>query len=340
VTALIDRQAGSGLSVPVTVAGTGLHLPAAIVTNHQLAEMLDTSDEWIVSRTGIRERRWLASDQATSDMCESAARSALAAAGLTAEDVDVIIVATYTNDQPLPSTALIVKDSLGAHRALTLDINQAACANGVQAMLLGAHLLQTAAAEVVLVIAADCASRVTDPLERTTRVFFGDAAAAVVLTRSSTPGAGLLGWDFGSELSYGVQIPAGGSRLPATAQTVADRQHFLKMDGRAVWDTATRRLPDSILNAVDRAGLPVDEITHFFVHQANLNIITATMDKLGVPGHRAPITVDRLGNTGSAGVFTALHQSFSQQLVRRGDTYVMSAIGAGFQWGSLCLRHG
>jgi len=340
VTALIDRPARLGLSVPVTVAGTGLHLPPTTVTNHQLAETLDTSDEWIVSRTGIRERRWLASDQATSDMCESAGRAALAAAGLTAGDVDTIIVATYTNDQPLPATALIVKDALGAHRALTLDITQAACANGVQAMLLGAHLLQTAAAEVVLVIAADCASRVTDPRERTTRVFFGDAAAAVVLTRSSAPGAGLLGWDFGSELSYGVQIPAGGSRLPATAQTVVDRQHFLAMDGRAVWDTATRRLPESILTAVDRAGLSVGEITHFFVHQANLNIINATMDKLGVPGHRAPITVDRLGNTGSAGVFTALHQSFSQQLVRRGDTYVMSAIGAGFQWGSLCLRHG
>jgi 3-oxoacyl-[acyl-carrier-protein] synthase III len=340
VTALIERPVGSGLSVPVTVAGTGLYLPATTVTNHQLAETLDTSDEWIVSRTGIRERRWLAADLATSDMCEAAARSALAAAGLTTEDVDVIIVATYTNDQPLPATALIVKDALGAHRALTLDITQAACANGVQAMLLGAHLLQTAAAKVVLVIAADCASRVTDPRERTTRVFFGDAAAAVVLTRSSTPDAGLLGWDFGSELSYDVQIPAGGSRLPVTAQTVADRQHFLKMDGRAVWDTATRRLPESILSAVDRAGLPVGEITHFFVHQANLNIINATMDKLGVPGHRAPITVDRLGNTGSAGVFTALHQSFSQQRVQRGDTYVLSAIGAGFQWGSLCLRHG
>lgn len=340
MTALIDRQVGSGLAVPVTIAGTGLHLPEATVTNHELAETLDTSDEWIVSRTGIRERRRLAAELATSDMGGCAARSALAAAGLTAGDVDVIIVATYTNDQPLPATALIVKDVLGAHRALTLDITQAACANGVQAMLLGAHLLQSAVAEVVLVIAADCASRVTDPQDRTTRVFFGDAAAAVVLTRSSTPGAGLLGWDFGSELSYDVQIPGGGSRLPVTARTVADRQHFLKMDGRAVWDTATRRLPESIIGAADRAGLAIEEITHFFVHQANLNIINATMDKLGVPGHRAPITVDRLGNTGSAGVFTALHQSFSRQLVQPGDTYVMSAIGAGFQWGSLCLRHG
>jgi 3-oxoacyl-[acyl-carrier-protein] synthase III len=339
VSAGIDRPAGFGLPVPVSVAGTGIHLPARTVTNQQLAQTLDTSDEWIVSRTGIRERRRLAPEQATSDMCVSAARPALATAGLTAADVDVIIIATYTYDQPLPSTALIVKDALGAHRALTLDITQAACTNGVQAMLLGAHLLQSSVAEVVLVVAADCASRVTDPQERTTRVFFGDAAGAVVLSRVSTTGTGLLGWDFGSELNYGVQIPAGGSRVPASAQTVAHGQHYLKMDGRTVWDTATRCLPNSILSAVERAGLSVSEITHFFLHQANLNIITATMDKLGVSMQRAPVTVDRFGNTGSAGVFTALHQSFSQGLVQPGDTYVLSAIGAGFQWGSVCFRH-
>ncbi|MBE1463424.1 3-oxoacyl-ACP synthase III family protein [Kibdelosporangium phytohabitans] len=326
-------------TLPVRVSGTGLHLPPDVVTNHDLAAALDTSDEWIVSRTGIRERRRLADSRATSDMCEAAARPALAAASVAAADVDAIIVGTYTGDQPLPSTALIVKEALGAHRALPLDVTQAACVNGVQAMLLGAHLLQTTA-ETVLVIAADCASRVTDPRDRTARVFFGDAAAAVVLTRPSVPGTGLLGWDFGAELSYAVQIPAGGSRMPATAGTLENRGHYLEMNGRAVWDTATRRLPESILDAVGRAALSAGDIDHFFIHQANLNIINATVDKLGIPAHRAPITVDHLGNTGSAGVFTALHESFSQGEVRPGDTYVMSAIGAGFQWGSLCLRHG
>ncbi|MGH8917604.1 MAG: 3-oxoacyl-ACP synthase III family protein, partial [Actinomycetes bacterium] len=304
------------------------------------AQTLETSDEWVVSKTGIRERRWLALELATSDMCVSAARPALAAAGLIAEDLDVVIIATYTWDQPLPSTALIVKEALGARRALTLDITQAACVNGVQAMLVAAHLLQTSAANAVLVVGADCASRVTNPRDRTTRVFFGDAAGAVVLTRTSTPGTGLLSWDFGSELSYGVQIPAGGSRMPADAQSVAQGRHYVEMDGRAVWTTATTCLPESILGAIERAGLSVGEITHFFLHQANLNIVTAAMDKLGVPMDRAPITVDRLGNTGSAGVFTALHQSFDQGLVQPGDTYVMSAIGAGFQWGALCFRHG
>ncbi|MEU0791991.1 ketoacyl-ACP synthase III [Amycolatopsis sp. NPDC005961] len=315
----------TALSVPVAITGTGVHLPPEVVTNAELASTLDTSDEWIVSRTGIHVRRRLAPDRATSDMCAAAARPALAAAGVTARDLDAIIVGTYTADQPLPSTALIVKELLGADRALTLDVTQAACANGVQALFLAAHLLQTSAARTVLVVAADCASRVTDPRDRTTRVFFGDAAGAAVLTRASSPQGGLLGWDFGSELSYDVEIPAAGE--------------YLKMNGRSVWNTATRCLPDSILRATDNAGVPVEEITHVFLHQANLNIITAALDKLGIPRSRAPITVESLGNTGSAGVFTALHERFSTDAVRPGDTYVVSSIGAGFQWGTLCFRH-
>ena len=329
----------AGLAVPVTVAGTGVYLPETRVTNEELAQTLDTSDEWIVSKIGIRERRMLEPGLATSDMCIAAAQRALDAAGLTPREIDLVIVATYTSDQPLPSTALIVKDALGAHRALPLDVNQAACANGVQAVLLAAHLLQSSAGQTALVIAADCASRLTDPRERTTRVIFGDAAAALVLTRSPAADAGLLGWHFGSELSYGVQIRAGGSRLPTGPGTYRDRLHYLAMNGREVWDTATRCLPDSIVNAVEHAGLAVGDIAHFFLHQANLHLLGAVRDKLGIPAERAPITVDRLGNTGSAGVFTALHESFDRGLVRPGDTYVLAAIGAGFQWGALCLRH-
>lgn len=315
----------TALPVPVAITGTGVHLPPQVVTNAELASTLDTSDEWIVSRTGIRCRRRLAPDRATSDMCAAAARPALAAAGISAREVDAIIVGTYTYDQPLPSTALIVKELLGADRALTLDITQAACANGVQALFLAAHLLQTSAAETVLVLAADCASRVTDPADRTTRVFFGDAAGAAVLSRAA-PGAGLLGWDFGTELSYEVEIPEPGA--------------YLKMNGRAVWNTATRCLPDSILRAADHAGVPIGDLTHLFLHQANRNILTAALDKLSVPPSRAPMTVESLGNTGSAGVFTAMHERFGTGEVRPGDTYVVSSIGAGFQWGTLCFRHG
>ncbi|GLZ32479.1 3-oxoacyl-ACP synthase III [Lentzea sp. NBRC 105346] len=329
----------NALQVPVVVAGTGLHLPERVVTNDDLAQMIDTSDEWIVSRTGIRERRWLAPELAVSDMCVAAARPALDEAGLLASELDVIIVATYTWDQPLPSTALIVKEAIGAHKALTLDVTHAACANGLQAAMLAAHLLQTSTARSVLVIAADCASRVTDPEERTTRIFFGDAAGAAVLRRGDVEGSGLLSWDFGSELSHDVEIRAGGSRRPTSAATIEAREHYVSMNGRTVWETATRWLPDSILKAVDKARMSVGDIDHFFLHQANLNIIKAAVEKLGVSMDRAPVTLDRLGNTGSAGVFTALHQSYSQGLVRQGDTFVMSAIGAGFQWGTLCFRH-
>ncbi|MFF7361579.1 beta-ketoacyl-ACP synthase 3 [Streptomyces sp. NPDC008125] len=333
------HQTGAGLSVPFAIAGTGIHLPPTVVTNEELTRSLDTSDAWITSRTGIRERRRLAPHLATSDMCVDAARPALEAAGVEPGRLDAVIVATYTWDQPLLSTALIVKEALGAHRALSLDVTTAACASGIQAMLIAAHLLQNPSITTVLLLAADCASRVTDPTDRTTGVFFGDAAAAVVLTRTDGPGSGLLSYSLGSRLSYDVQIPAGGSRMPASAATVAAGDHYLSMDGRAVWNAATTCLPESIAGAVRRAGVPIDQVRHFFLHQANLNILNETTAALGVPRERAPVTIDRLGNTGSAGVFTALHTAVAEGSLLPGDIYVLSGIGAGFQWGSLCLRH-
>jgi 3-oxoacyl-[acyl-carrier-protein] synthase-3 len=326
--------------LPIRVVGTGVHLPETVVTNQRLTELFDTTDEWIVSRTGIRERRWLEPELAASDMGVAAARPALAAAGCHAADLDAVVVASYTGDQPLPSTALIVADALGAYRALPIDVTQAACASGVQAVLLAAHLVAGGAFETVLVVAAEAAARVTDPADRTTGVFFGDAAAAVVLSRTDAPDAGLLSFDYGSELSYQVQIPAGGSRRPPSAQTVAARQHYLAMDGRAVWDTALTHLPASIAAAAGRADLTMAEVDHFFLHQANLNILTAVADRLGVPMARVPITLDKIGNTGAAGAFTALHEVHAQGRLKPGDRYILAAIGAGFQWGTLCLRHG
>lgn len=328
---------GSGLRIPVGIHGVGVYIPGTVITNDDLAETLDTSDKWISERTGISERRYLEQGLTTSDMCISAARKALAASGTAPEDMDAIVVATFTYDQPLPSTAIVVKDTLGAHRAIPIDLNQAACAGGVLGILIGSHLLQNDSLRHVLVIGAECLSRVTDPLDRTTRVFFGDAAGAVVL--GTVPGGyGVLSWDMGSALSYGVQIPAGGATLPASATTVRQRQHFLQMDGRLVWDVATAFLPSSISAAVALAGVDVQDIRHFFIHQANRNIIAEAMDALGVPRCRAPVTVDQLGNTGAATIFTAMNKAASERALRRDDLLVVSAIGAGFLWGSLCLR--
>lgn len=333
----VDTSVTPALRTPVGVLGTGVAVPDLVVTNDDLVRTLDTTDEWIVSRTGIRQRRFLEHGRTTSDLCVEAARRALDRSGVRADELDAIVLSTITPDQPLPSTALVVKERLGAHRALPLDLNQAACAGGVYAILLAAHLLQARPARAVLAIGAEALSRLTDPADRSTRVFFGDAAGAAVLGPTE-PGYGVLAWDTDSALSYSVEVPAGGSVLPHDQRTLADRQQYLKMDGKVVWQEATRALPETILRCVAAAGVEVGDIGHFFLHQANRNIITDVMGTLEVPLERAGITVDRLGNTGAATVYTVLDEAMRASRVRRDDLLVVAGIGAGFLWGSIVLR--
>ncbi|MEU9710863.1 ketoacyl-ACP synthase III [Streptomyces sp. NPDC047967] len=329
---------GTGPPGSFAVTGSGLHVPPTVVTNEDITRVTHRDGEWITSRTGIRERHRLAPELATSDMCLAAALPALDTAGLDARDLDAVIVASYTPDQPMPSTSVVVKAALGAPRAIALDMGHAACASGIHALLTAAHLLQNPSFNQVLVIGADCASRVIHPADRTAGVFFGDAAAAVVLSRIDGEGAGLLSYDIGSELSHAVQIPGGGSRRPLSTESLNAGEHYVSMDGRAVWDTATTLLPESMTNAIRRAGMTPADIDHYFLHQANLNILRAAQQALGIPPERMPITLDELGNTGSAGVFTALHRAVEAHRLRSGHTFVVSAIGAGFHWGSLVLR--
>jgi 3-oxoacyl-[acyl-carrier-protein] synthase-3 len=330
-------NAGAGLTRPVGISATGLYVPEQVVTNEDLTRILDTSDEWITSRIGIRERRFVADGMATSDMSVAAARQALDRAALDPGDLDAVIVATFTPDQPLPSTALMVTEALGARHAIPLDLSQSACAGGIYAILVAAHLLQNDAFTDILVIGADSGSRVTDPLDRGTRVFFGDAAGAALMSRTAS-GFGLLSWDTGSTLSYEVEIPAGGSRRPTNSETVEERGQFLKMNGKAVWNIATDRLPDSIRRTALRAGVGLDEVRHFLLHQANQNIINEAALSLGIPADRVPTTVGRLGNTGAASMFTVLHETM-EYTVRHNDLMIMAGIGAGFLWGSVCFRH-
>jgi 3-oxoacyl-[acyl-carrier-protein] synthase-3 len=339
-TALLEADAGNpaaGLVHPVGILGTGLYVPRRVVTNEELTRTLDTTDEWIVSRTGIRERRYLDEGQATSDMCIAAGRQALERSGVAPADVDAVIVTTFTPDQPLPSTALIVKDALGAHRAFPLDLTQAACAGGIYAIVTAAHLLQNEAFRTVLVIGADAGSRGTDPRDRATRVFLGDAAGAVVLGRTEA-GFGILSWDTDGELSYEVEIPAGGSRRPTDPEGAAAGARYLKMNGKAVWAMATDKLPNSVRITARRAGIELGDIRHLLLHQANLNIINEAAQALGMPSERVPTTVARFGNTAAASMFTVLHESMESR-VEHGDILVMAGIGAGFLWGSLCFRH-
>ncbi|MGK4585107.1 3-oxoacyl-ACP synthase III family protein [Kitasatospora sp. HPMI-4] len=335
--AVRPSNAAAGLTRPVAIRSTGLHIPPRVVTNEELTRTLDTSDEWITTRTGIRERRFLADNLATSDMCIDAARQALSRGGVDPAELDAIVLTTFTPDQPLPSTALMVKQALGAHRAIPLDLTQAACAGGIYALLVAAHLLQNDSYSNVLVIGADAGSRATDPLDRGTRVFLGDAAGAVLLVPGAA-GFGLLAWDTGDQLSYEVEIPAGGSRLPTSPLTAENRGQYLKMQGKAVWNMATSRLPDSIRKTALRAEVELDDIRYFLLHQANLNIIKEAMQSLGMPAERALTTVGRLGNTAAASMFTVLHEAMANGL-RHGDLLMMSGIGAGFLWGSACFRH-
>jgi 3-oxoacyl-[acyl-carrier-protein] synthase-3 len=325
------------LRVPVGVLGCGVAIPDVVVTNADLERGLDTSDAWIRDHTGIRERRYLRPGQSTSDLCVAAAQEAIAAGGVAPGDLDAIVVATITPDQPLPSTALMVKDRIGAARAVPLDLTQVACAGGVYGVVLGAQLMQNEDFEHVLVIGADALSRITDPGDRTTRVFFGDAAGAVVLGRTAA-GFGLLSWDLGSALSHSVEIVAGGASRPTTTETAAAGEQYLRMAGREVWRVATAVLPRSIRAAAGLAGVGLADIAHLYLHQANLNIINDVLAQLGVPVSAAPLTVGELGNTGAASIFTAMHAGVHGTGVNRGDLVLLSAIGAGFCWGSVCLR--
>ncbi|MFE0021521.1 3-oxoacyl-ACP synthase III family protein [Amycolatopsis sp. NPDC059021] len=333
----VAGHGGGAPRIPVGILGVGVSIPDRVVTNDELVRGLDTSDEWIRSHTGIRERRFAAAGRTTSDLCADAARAALRRAGVDPGSLDAIVISTITPDQPLPSTALAVKERLGARHAIPVDLTQYACAGGIYGIMLGCQLLQSDDVRHVLVIGAELLSRLTDPGDRGTRVFFGDAAGAVVLGRTE-PGYGILAWDLGSELSYAVEVPAGGASLPPTEETARRGDHHLKMDGRSVWKVATAVVPGSIRKVVERAGAKIRDIRHFYLHQANLNIINEVLEQLGASSAVAPITIDRLGNTGGASVFTAMAEGMNTAAPRRGDLMVVSGIGAGFLWGSLCLR--
>jgi 3-oxoacyl-[acyl-carrier-protein] synthase III len=327
----------TGLKVPVTINGTGFSVPDNIVTNEELSQVLDTSDEWIQTKTGIKERRYLNDGEITSDLCIKASEEAILNANITAQEVDAIILTTTTPDQRLPSTALVIKDAIGASRAIPIDLNQAACAGGIFSIVIGSHLLQNEHINNVLVIGAEVLSRATDPVDRSTKVFFGDAAGALVLQKARE-GNGLLAWDIDSTLNNAVQIVGGGSVPLPDGETIESSQ-YIKMDGREVWKMATKKIPSSMRKVIQKAGLAVQDIDHFLIHQANLNIVKAALEELDVPETKTTFTVQDYANTGSASLFSVLYKALSEKRIAEGDYIVFSAIGAGFMWGSLCLKY-
>jgi len=320
------------------VTGWGSYAPSLVLTNHDLEAIVDTSDEWITSRTGIRERRIAAENETTASLGAVAGRRAVAVAGLDPSDIDLIVVATLTPDYWMPSTAALVKEAIGASRAAAMDV-AAACSGFVFAYSVAHAHIVAGLARHVLVIGSEVLSRFLDYTDRNTCVLFGDGAGAVVLSLAETHG-GARGIDLTTEPSgaYKIWLPAGGAAAPASEDTISGRRHFLRMDGRETYRFATRTIASTALAAIDKAGWAPEFIDLLVPHQANLRIIESVSKGIGFPMERIFINLDRYGNTSAASVPLALAEAVRTGRVHVGDRIVMVAFGAGFTSGAIAME--
>ncbi|MEX2325017.1 MAG: beta-ketoacyl-ACP synthase III [Nitriliruptoraceae bacterium] len=322
------------MSVPVAIRGLGCYLPAQIVTNDDLAQVLDTSDEWIRTRTGIRERHMAAADQATSDLATEAGKAALADAGMAIDDVRTIVVATTTPDHPIPGTAPIVAANLGTEVG-AFDVN-AACSGFIYGLQVGSSLAMSGTGPV-LVIGAETLTRITDPDDRSTRVLFGDGAGAVVLERDETADLGpfALGVD-GRDPSM-LWTKAGGTRMPVDRDVAVTEDRFLSMRGGDVYRNAVVRMAQASNEVLAEAGKSIADVDLFVGHQANLRILDAVAKRLGIEDSQVHVTVDQHGNTSAASVPLALADARAVGRLHSGDTILLAAFGAGLTWGACLL---
>lgn len=320
------------------IIGTGAYAPTRVLTNAELETLVETNDEWIVQRTGIRERRIKAPDQATSDLAVNAARQALERAKLTAKDIEFIVVGTTTPDHFLPSTANLVQLHLGCDRIGSVDVI-AACAGSVYSLIIASQFIQTGKYKRVLAIGAETLSTIVDYTDRGTCILLADAAGAVVL-EASDDGSGIIDGDLYSEGKYYdlLWMPAGGSRKPATRETVDQRLHYAKMKGNEVFKVAVRMFAESTAKLLARHGFKASDVDLFIPHQANLRIIEAAAKRVELPMERVFVNVDRYGNTGAASVYVALEEAVSAGRLRSGDLVLMAAFGGGFTWGAVLIR--
>jgi 3-oxoacyl-[acyl-carrier-protein] synthase-3 len=323
--------------VGIGILGIGHAIPQKVLTNHDLAKMVETSDEWISTRTGIRERRIASPSSGTSVLAHEAAVKALAAARLGAEAVELIIVGTTTPDMPLPSCACLVQERLGAKKAVGFDL-AAACAGFVFSLATAHQFLANGTYRNVLVIGAEQITPYIDWKDRSTCILFGDAAGACVL--GPVPGRGLIAFELGSDGSYAdlIKIPAGGSRRPPTAETVSGGEHYLRMNGAEVFKLAVRGMAGSIETVLAKAGVGIGEVALIIPHQANMRIIEAVAERLGVDRAKIFVNLDRYGNTSSASIVLALSEAVAQKRVKRGDLVMLATFGAGLVWGSAILE--
>ena len=328
------------MKVYAQIVGWGRYVPAKVLTNHDLAQMVDTTDEWIRTRTGINERRIAGPKESSSTMGVRAAMAALEVADVNPARLDLVIASTITPDYTLASTASLIQDAIGASRAGAFDLN-AGCAGFVYALSVATQYIESGAARNVLVVGADTISRIVDWTDRATCVLFGDGAGAFVL-QASEQQAGVLRCVLGSDGSgyESLYIPAGGSRLPTSAETVQNKQHFVRMDGGEVFRFAVTAMSQSATQAIAAAGLKPDDIDLFIPHQANIRIIQAAARSLKLPMERVFVNVDRYGNTSTASVPIALCEALEQGRVRPGDKLVLVGFGAGLSWAAAVVQWG
>lgn len=328
------------LSVSTVILGTGAYAPARVLTNTELALTIDTSDEWIVSRSGIRERHIAAPGEMTSDMAVHAARLALADAKLQPADIDLLVIATITPDMPMPATACSVQHKLGlATSTACFDLN-AACSGFIYALDTACAMVGSGRYRHALVIGVEKLSSIVDWTDRTTCVLFGDGAGAAVIGASARPAVGLIGAKLGS---YGdcvdlLCIPAGGSNTPASTASLASRDHFLKMKGKEVFKYAVRGMEEAARDILEQHGIAANQINLVIPHQANLRIIESIAQYLELPMERFFVNLDRYGNTSAASIPIALDEARRAGRINPGDLTLLVAFGAGLTYGSALIR--
>ncbi|RME66418.1 MAG: ketoacyl-ACP synthase III, partial [Nitrospirae bacterium] len=316
------------------ILGTGSYVPEKVLTNHDLEKMVDTSDEWIRERTGIRQRRIAADNEATSDLALKASLKALEAAEVKPEELDLIILASVSGDRPLPSTACILQDKLGATNAAAFDI-LAACSGFIYLLTVADAMVKTGRYKRALIVGAEVLSRFTDWHDRTTCVLLGDGAGAAVLGPTEED-RGIIDVNIFSDGSMWdlLHIPAGGSVRPATEETVRNREHFIKMRGNETFKVAVRTLEKLVVDTLEKNNLPPEQLSLLIPHQANHRIIKATAERLGLSMDRVMLNIDKYGNTSAASIPIAMDEAVRSGRIKRGDYILLEAFGGGLTWGS------
>ncbi len=321
------------------ILGTGSYLPERVMTNDDWSKLVDTSDEWIVSRTGIKERHFAAEDESTSDLVANAARIAIEDAGIDRDDIDLIIVATVSADNAYPSTGNWVQKKLGMKTVPSFDIS-AGCSGFLYGTIMAHSFIQSGIARTVMVAGAEIMSRIINWEDRNSCVLFGDGAGAAIYRASDEPNRGILSTFWGADGNLGdlLMQPAGGSAIPASEKSVAEKLHTVHMKGNEVYKHAVKRMQESAQKALELAELTGDDIDLYIPHQANIRIIDATIKRAGIPKEKCFVNIDKIANISGATIPIALDQARKQGRLKEGSLLLMSAFGAGFTWGGLTIR--